>query len=1211
MKSCSLSVVRALLIVLVGAVAASAQSVNPTSLNFNNQVINTTSAAKQITLKNGQSSAITITSIASNSSQFTQTNNCPASPATLGPNKSCAILVTFSPSSLGAQSGVLTITSSGRNGTLNANLSGTGIAAVTATPTSLTFSSTVVGKKSSSSSVTVKNNQSSALTILSIASSVADFTSTTGCPLTPSTLAAGSTCKLNVTFAPTAAGVRSGSLTISTNASNSPTVALTGTGVLSATVNPTALSFGNQAMGTTSAPQSVSLTNNQSTSITLRSITSSASDFKVNSGCGSSLSAGSSCQVAVTFSPQANGTRTGTLTFTDSANNSPQTVALSGAGITPTLVSITVSPGSSSIALGTTQPFSAIGTYTDGSTQNLTSSVSWSTSPAGVAAIGAGGLATSLSEGATTILATLAGVTGTASLSVGPPALSLITVSPSGTTLASGTTQQFDAIGTFTDGSTQDVSASVSWSSSAPGTATISATGLASGVTAGQATISATENSITGSAGLTVGPPLLVSIAITPANPSFALGTSQQLKAIGTYTDGSTLDITNTVAWSTADSTVSAINAQGVAASVAIGATTATATSGAISNTTSLNVTAAVLASIVVTPALPAITVGTVQQFTATGMFTDGSTQDITATVQWNSDTPSTASISNDSGTQGSATAVGSGTATISATLNSIQGATTLVVTPAALVSIAVAPINPSIPLGTKQPFTAMGTFADGSSQDLTASATWSSDTPSAATVNAAGLATSTGQGTATITATVGSVSGSSVLTVTPAALVSIAVNPQTATAPVGTTQTFTATGTYTDGSTQDVTQSGHWSSSNGTSATVSNTPGSQGLASALATGATSISVTQNGVSGTANLNVSPAALVSITLAPLAPTITLGASQQFSATGTFTDGTTQDVTSVVQWTSTPVSVAVINTTGLATSASPGNATITAASGSVTQSTTLTVGAPACPNFYPVDLFLNMNGMPLGSSVTTTSLGAGTEISANYGGWYAASPSQTFGPSQVAMPAGVTVNGGATHSCTYATQSLAHAATGNFTVSSINMENKTPTQLVIGGWIINTPPNQGTHGYLFDLAQTVGNHSYAATIQVDSGTNQVQACSTYAIEIESSGGKTVHSPCNTAIVPGGTYFVQMHVNYTAVGSCNFGTVVAPCAELNVYSTSGSTFTQVGSTVAVALGGTDNTAGISLGNNEQGTFTGTIYFQNWMVDYTHSQFPNLPH
>jgi hypothetical protein len=434
-------------------------------------------------------------------------------------------------------------------------------------------------------------------------------------------------------------------------------------------------------------------------------------------------------------------------------------------------------------------------------------------------------------------------------------------------------------------------------------------------------------------------------LAITPSNPAFALGTSQALKATGTYTDGSTLDMTNTVSWSTGTSAIATVNGQGVASGVALGNTSVTATSGTVSGTTTLTVSPAVLVSIAVTPAIPAVPLGTTKQFMATGTFSDSSTQDVSATVTWSSDTPATATISNTAGSHGLATSVVTGTTTITASSGSVQGSTTLTVTAAALVSIAVSPANPTIALGTTQAFTATGTYTDGSTQDLTATATWSSDTLTTATINNAGLASSLNQGTSTIGATSGTATGSTTLTVTAAALVSIAVAPSTVVAPLGTAQQFTALGTYTDGTTQDVTHSGHWSSTNATTATISNTAGSQGLASTLGTGASTMAITLGTVSGTATLTVNPAALVSIALSPQSPTIPLGTGQQFTATGTYTDGSSQDLTGTAQWNSSSATVAVINATGLATSAGTGASTITATQGTVTTATTLTVGVP--------------------------------------------------------------------------------------------------------------------------------------------------------------------------------------------------------------------------------------------------------------------------
>src|SRR5262249_5348536 len=117
------------------------------------------------------------------------------------------------------------------------------------------------------------------------------------------------------------------------------------------------------------------------------------------------------------------------------------------------------------------------------------------------------------------------------------------------------------------------------------------------------------------------------------------------------------------------------------------------------------------------------------------------------------------------------ATGVNAGTSTISATMGTVSGSTVLTVTAAVLQSIAVTPANPSIAKGSTQQFTATGTFSDASTQNLTSQVTWASATPTVATITTPSLATGVNAGTSTISATMGSVSGSTVLTVTAAVL--------------------------------------------------------------------------------------------------------------------------------------------------------------------------------------------------------------------------------------------------------------------------------------------------------------------------------------------------------------------------------------------------------------------------------------------------------
>ena len=161
---------------------------------------------------------------------------------------------------------------------------------VTVTPTSLSFGNQVVSTTSTSKAVTLKNGQSVTLTISSISTS-GDYAQSNNCG---TSLAAGVSCTINVTFTPTTTGTRTGTLTVTDDASGSPqTVSLTGTGVLAAALTPTSFGFGNQAVGTSSASKAATLKNNQTSALTISSITTSG-DYSQTNTCGPSLAAGAS-----------------------------------------------------------------------------------------------------------------------------------------------------------------------------------------------------------------------------------------------------------------------------------------------------------------------------------------------------------------------------------------------------------------------------------------------------------------------------------------------------------------------------------------------------------------------------------------------------------------------------------------------------------------------------------------------------------------------------------------------------------------------------------------------------------------------------------------------------------------------------------------------------------------------------------------------------
>jgi hypothetical protein len=470
----------------------------------------------------------------------------------------------------------------------------------------------------------------------------------------------------------------------------------------------------------------------------------------------------------------------------------------------------------------------------------------------------------------------------------------------------------------------------------------------------GKTTITATAGDTTASTTVTVTPATLDSISITPTGPSIAKGTSQQFVATGTFSDNSIQDLTASLTWSSSNIGVSTINNTGLAASTGTGTATITATSSGVSGTTTLTVTPAVLVSLSVTPTNPSIAKGTNQQFIATGTFSDNSTQNMTSAAQWSSSDSSIASVGNISGSRGLASAAAVGSATISASVGGVSGSSTLTVTPAMLGSISITPANPGIAKGTNQQFTATGSFTDGSTQNLTTTAAWSSSDTTVATIsNAAGsygLATSLASGPTTITAASGNVAGTATLTVTSAVLVSIAVTPASPSIAKGTNLQFTATGTYSDNSTQNLTTTVTWSSSNTAVATISNAAGSNGLATSTAAGTTTITATSGGISKSTTLTITPATLTSLAIAPSSPSVTQGATRQFTATGTYSDGTTQNLTTVVTWSSSDTATATISnaagSNGLATGVGVGTAGITAISGSVSANAVATVATAA-------------------------------------------------------------------------------------------------------------------------------------------------------------------------------------------------------------------------------------------------------------------------
>ncbi|HZC43486.1 MAG TPA: choice-of-anchor D domain-containing protein, partial [Acidobacteriaceae bacterium] len=310
-------------------------TVSPTSLVFPATPENSISASQTITLTN--SGGVPLTGIqVLTSGDFQVMNACVAS---LNAQSACTMTVQYTPRITGPETGSLTISDS--VGRRTVSLSGTGTAPPTDTlsPTSLIFPATQVGQTAPTRKITLTNSGGAMLTQLSIHAVGGGFGESNTCG---STLAAQSACTITVTFQASVVGTATGQIDIA-DAIRSQIVPLTGSGVAPTddSLTPLSLDFGGQIIATTSAPQTITLSDNTPTTLSGIRIQSSNADFMFTKTCGTTLAAGGSCAIQVEFEPRAGGPESGIITEVDS--NRTQQVTLTGIGYLP---NIALAPGS-------------------------------------------------------------------------------------------------------------------------------------------------------------------------------------------------------------------------------------------------------------------------------------------------------------------------------------------------------------------------------------------------------------------------------------------------------------------------------------------------------------------------------------------------------------------------------------------------------------------------------------------------------------------------------------------------------------------------------------------------------------------------------------------------------------------------------------------------------------------------------------------------
>ncbi|MEC7307319.1 Ig-like domain-containing protein [Vibrio crassostreae] len=504
-------------------------------------------------------------------------------------------------------------------------------------------------------------------------------------------------------------------------------------------------------------------------------------------------------------------------------------------------------------------------------------------------------------------------------------------------TLTVGNKQPFEAVGHYSDGSSQtltDLTAS-DWHTNHTDVGRFDEQGVFTATNEGSTTLTASKDGITSNTvDMTVSAAVITSIQVTPSPVNVAKGQTQQLVAMATYSDTTSSDISSSVTWTPVDTTYVTVTSGGLLSGVDVGSTTVTATKdGITSNTVDVTVSAAVITSIQVTPSPVYVAKGQTQQLVAMATYSDTTSSDISSSVTW---TPvDTTYVTVTSG--GLLSGVDVGSTTVTATKDGITSNTVDVTVSAAVItSIQVTPSPVYVAKGQTQQLVAMATYSDTTSSDISSSVTWTPVDTTYVTVTSGGLLSGVDVGSTTVTATKDGITSNTVdVTVSAAVITSIQVTPSPVNVAKGQTQQLVAMATYSDTTSSDISSSVTWTPVDTTYVTVT----SGGLLSGVDVGSTTVTATKDGItSNTVDVTVSAAVITSIQVTPSPVNVAKGQTQQLVAMATYSDTTSSDISSSVTWTPVDITYVTVTSGGLLSGVDVGSTTVTATKDGITSNT---------------------------------------------------------------------------------------------------------------------------------------------------------------------------------------------------------------------------------------------------------------------------------
>ncbi len=593
--------------------------------------------------------------------------------------------------------------------------------------------------------------------------------------------------------------------------------------------------------------------------------------------------------------------------------------------------------------------------------------VTWTASDSDAVALVGDGQVALRNVGNADVIASIGGLTATASVNVFASNVGSVTIAPSSASLVVGASTDLDADVRGQNGRPVFFK-NVTWSSSNAAVARVDGKGTVTGVSRGGAIITATSGgkSATATVNVATQPAVSITLELDPDTivPGF------QFQAVATPRDASGKPVSGrTIAYQSSNPAVATINNTGLVTGIVAGATNISAISDGNIATVKLAVDIRRIASIAIVPGAPSVTQGSSAALVAD--VRDQLGQPLPeAGVSWSAGNPAVATIS----PSGVVTGVSLGTGTVRAASGAVSSQAIVTVTSQPVASVQLSPSNASLEVRRTLQLAATALNANG--QPISgASFSWSSANPEVASVSSLGVVTGKAKGEAIVTVSSGGKSASARIAVTdppPAAVAAVAVAVNSATLNIG--QSTQAVATLFDSAGSVLTgRAIAWSSASSSVASVS----ASGLVTAIAAGSVAISATAEGVSGMATVTVNappPAPVASVAVPAPSSIVLVGMNTQLSVVLKDAQGNALAGRSIA-YSSSNTRFATVSSNGLVRGVAPGDVTVSVTSEGVTGTIALSVQASAPPpaGAHSVTVTLNANSLKVGQTTQATAV----------------------------------------------------------------------------------------------------------------------------------------------------------------------------------------------------------------------------------------------